>query len=352
MQFRALKRAVKEQNLPTIRSLIAGGSKINICGLDKDTLLGVASRQDKQIAARELLKLKADINAPSAFGQTALMNAVENSHEGMVDLLLASKASVEFDKAERNTALSMAVKGDHIPIIRKLLAFKADPQKGNNDEMYPIHFAKSCETIDLLLHHKASIDQQSRSIEPLVSQSLNQNRDIMLHCIRRGASLNNPNENSCDRSPFERFLNLQTEEPELLYKIFITLCAREISCDKDMRVIKEHLIREREYRNEDALSIRLLSQFDTLKEKLNKICLKKHMSRFVYLAWCINPVNLRPVLSLIFSFLVGKDFKKNPISTIDKKTLLAIGTEICKELATERHISYKQTNSAKRMRLR
>ncbi|HEY2414580.1 MAG TPA: ankyrin repeat domain-containing protein [Pirellulaceae bacterium] len=94
--------------------------------LAADTPLADAAEKDDARAIRELLRAKANVNAPQADGMTTLHWAVQHEDVATVEMLLAAKADVQAKNRYGVTPLAIACTTGSGPIVEKLLAAGAD----------------------------------------------------------------------------------------------------------------------------------------------------------------------------------------------------------------------------------
>jgi ankyrin repeat protein len=109
---------------------------------------------------QQQLKHKADVDAKTVSGKTALYLVTENGHEAVVKLLLKHMVDVDV-KDNGRTALHWVAENRHETDVRQLLGHKADVDAKDNDGLTAQHQeAKSGHeaVVQLLLKHMADVD--------------------------------------------------------------------------------------------------------------------------------------------------------------------------------------------------
>jgi ankyrin repeat protein len=181
------------------------------------TPLMFAAREGHVDLARILVEARADIDATTGDGKTALALAVFNGNYDVASLLVDSKADVNRADAQRFTPLFWAVDrrsmetapnfpwmvtADPMPLIRKLLGAGADPNALVNNTprarmregsprivfataLMRAAFAADLELVKLLLEHGANPSIISRDGETMVSAAAGL---AFIHGYHRGKS--------------------------------------------------------------------------------------------------------------------------------------------------------------------
>ena len=93
-------------------------------------------------------------------GLSALMVASCNSHDPVVQLLIASKAIIDLKSKKKWTALMYAVHHGHIKVVRALLAARADPtvRDGSGKTAHDLaKEGKQNEILDHLSRHSVAV---------------------------------------------------------------------------------------------------------------------------------------------------------------------------------------------------
>ena len=167
--------AAAEQNLQTVRALVAQGIDVNTARADGATALLWVAHWDDPDTAAVLLGAGANVNAADDHGVTPLERAAENASVTMVRTLLAAGANpndaqtsgltplmtaartgslvvvealvahgAEVNAATtamRSTALMWAVSESHLEIVRRLLGHGADPRASTAHGFTPLLLA-------------------------------------------------------------------------------------------------------------------------------------------------------------------------------------------------------------------
>jgi uncharacterized protein len=137
--------------------VIASG---NLIAASASPIADAAMRGDKA-AAGNLLRQKADVNAPQPDGTTAIQWAAYTNDLAMADLLIAAGANVKTPNRDGATPLQLASINGNAPMIQKLLSAGADPNERSPRGETPLMFAcrnGNLDAINLLLNHKADVN--------------------------------------------------------------------------------------------------------------------------------------------------------------------------------------------------
>ena len=119
-----------------VRSILDSGVDVNARNYgSRETALMTAAGGGNIETVRLLVERGADVNAKSVEGGTALLVAIEQHNEDVVDCLLAHGANAN-DKLSSEpglTALCMAAQRGYLRILKALLDAGADPEKRAGD---------------------------------------------------------------------------------------------------------------------------------------------------------------------------------------------------------------------------
>jgi ankyrin repeat protein len=126
----AILWATHHSNLEMVRALIAAGAAVNIPNHYGVTPLLEASRSGDAPLIGALLKAGADVAVTNPDGETALMAAARTGRLGAVRLLLEAHANVNAaDSYQQETALMWAAAEGHADVVKALLEAGADPNR-------------------------------------------------------------------------------------------------------------------------------------------------------------------------------------------------------------------------------
>jgi len=117
-----LTKAVKSENLQTVRTLIKQGADVNVKAGDGSTPLLQAVDYGNLEIARALVGAKARVDIANDFGVTPLLHAARTGNAQMVDLLLRAGASPSLAHPEGETPLMAAAGSGSVAAVRALLA--------------------------------------------------------------------------------------------------------------------------------------------------------------------------------------------------------------------------------------
>ncbi|HVG72742.1 MAG TPA: ankyrin repeat domain-containing protein [Vicinamibacterales bacterium] len=117
-----LTKAVKSENLQSVRTLIKQGADVNVKAGDGSTPLLQAVDYGNLEIARALVGAKARVDIANDFGVTPLLHAARTGNAQMVDLLLRAGASPSLAHPEGETPLMAAAGSGSVAAVRALLA--------------------------------------------------------------------------------------------------------------------------------------------------------------------------------------------------------------------------------------
>jgi uncharacterized protein len=121
-----LTKAVKANDLTSVRTLLKSGANVNAKAGDGSTALLWAANNGSLEIARALIASKAVVDAANDFGVTPLFQASRVGNAPMVELLLRSGANPSKAHPEGETPLLAASRAGSLPAVRLLLARGAD----------------------------------------------------------------------------------------------------------------------------------------------------------------------------------------------------------------------------------
>lgn len=125
-----LSLACETGNVDLIRLLLDAGADPNTTLPGGETALMTAARTGRPDAVKLLVARGADVHARDAKrGQTALMWAAADGHADTVDFLLRAGADFKTRLSSGFTPLLFAVREGHIPVVRVLLQAGASPNE-------------------------------------------------------------------------------------------------------------------------------------------------------------------------------------------------------------------------------
>ena len=137
-----LMEAAQEGHLELVKYLLEARADVNAQTGTGDTALSFACERGHTDVADLLLKWGADLEHESEGGRTPLMKAVRAGHYCTAKFLISKGANV--NKATTNndhTPLSLACAGGHLAIVELLLQNKADPYHKLKVRNYQIWFS-------------------------------------------------------------------------------------------------------------------------------------------------------------------------------------------------------------------
>jgi ankyrin repeat protein len=186
--------AVKAQQQQTVRTLLGERADVNARSADGATALLWAVHWDDIDTADLLIRAGADVNLANEHGVTALALAAENANAALAELLLA--AGADPGRAQRNgvTPLMTAARTGSAPLVSMLLARRADvnaaiPATGQTALMWATaerHLA----VMRALIAAGASVKAQSKiGFTPLLFAARNGDIDAATLLLETGAGV-------------------------------------------------------------------------------------------------------------------------------------------------------------------
>jgi ankyrin repeat protein len=223
--------ATKESTLQKLKKLIETGDDLNFKNKDGDTLLIIASINNRIEIAENLIKAGADLNIQNYNGDTALIIAIKNNYieiakmfidaeadlnikdnNGDTALLWASinnrieiakmlidaGADLNIQNYNGDTALIIAIKNNYIEIAKMLIKAGADLNIKNYNGYTALLWASknNIEIAELLIKSGAELFTRNQDDETLLSLFINSNNiEVVKLLIEAGADLNIYNRN-------------------------------------------------------------------------------------------------------------------------------------------------------------
>jgi hypothetical protein len=172
-----LVRAASENDLPTVRKLIAAGVDVNIRDKTTDaTALDEAVNYGNREMVRALLDAGAEINARSSRGQTALMRLDDDATEQLVWDLVAAGAKINLRDEDRDTALILTAYYTKPEVLRALIdagaKVNAKNKEGETALMKAAEFGL-LENVRLLINAGANTNARNNSGETALDLARN-----------------------------------------------------------------------------------------------------------------------------------------------------------------------------------
>jgi ankyrin repeat protein len=145
-------------------------------------------------SVNELLHSGRNINSQNIYGESALMGAVYNSHNGIVSTLISEGADVNIVDNKGNSPLLVAAAKNNTQAIQELIRAGADIDLANNASDTPLLVAVLNNNVDVantLVRQGADINKPNADgLTALHIASYNGNADIVGFLLSKGA---NPN---------------------------------------------------------------------------------------------------------------------------------------------------------------
>lgn len=119
--------AINNNDLSSVKKIIASGGNVNAINKSGMTALIVASEKGNIEIVRELINAGANVNGANSVGWTALMGASFEGNAEVVKELINSGANINaFGIKYKNTALMQAIRGKNPEIVKILVDSGAD----------------------------------------------------------------------------------------------------------------------------------------------------------------------------------------------------------------------------------
>ena len=158
-----LIRAVDDNDLDSIRRMIAEGVDINTPAIGDGTALIIAVKKNRRIMVEELLALGADVNQSSSGDGNPLISAAMTNNLALAELLIEQGADVNRVVPRDETPLINASRRGHLKMSQLLISYGADVnlavETGWSDNYQirsPLNMARTQEMTDFLIEHGAT----------------------------------------------------------------------------------------------------------------------------------------------------------------------------------------------------
>ena len=163
---RALRRAVRAQDLELLQQMIAKGYGVNES--QEASLACIAARRQNLEMLKLLVEAGVDHNRPDRRSQTSKARSAlqEASRKGWVEgvqLLLELGSDVDACEEGDVTALHIAARLGHAEVVHLLLRHRADPCGARQSHTSPLHETASPKIMQMLLQAGAMINQRDRN---------------------------------------------------------------------------------------------------------------------------------------------------------------------------------------------
>ncbi|KAG3107639.1 hypothetical protein PI124_g13376 [Phytophthora idaei] len=122
--------------------LIKHGAHVDVADDDGDTALMAAIEDGHDAVVQRLLECGASIDLVNNDGWTSLMKASMNGHSEIVAILLPNGACVDKKDPVGATALHVACESGHLAVVKLLVENGASISVKNKSSLYPIVVAR------------------------------------------------------------------------------------------------------------------------------------------------------------------------------------------------------------------
>lgn len=180
--------AVGNDRVSLVKELLAKGVDPNTVAPNGEPVLVIAARANYAGTVDALLAARANVNARSAVGDTALMAAALGGHLDLVKKLRARGADID---GPGWTPLIYAATGGHDPVVTYLLAEGANVNavspNGTSALMMAVREGKGS-TVTLLIAKGADVNQRNQSGGTALAWALRGNEKAMATELRRAGA--------------------------------------------------------------------------------------------------------------------------------------------------------------------
>ncbi len=166
----------------------------NLGAASSDIRLVDAVREGDHEAVRSLIKARADVNAPQAYGATVLAWAAHRDDLEMVDLLMGAGANVNTADVDGVTPLSLACTNGNAAVVEKLLKAGANPNAARSTGETPLMTCARTgnrEAVKSLLVHGADVNAREieRGQTALMWAAAQEHPEVVGALVEHGADL-------------------------------------------------------------------------------------------------------------------------------------------------------------------
>jgi len=166
----------------------------NLGAASSDLRLVDAVREGDHEAVRSLIKERADVNAPQAYGATVLAWAAHRDDLEMVELLMGAGANVNTADVYGVTPLSLACTNGNAAVVEKLLRAGANPNAARSTGETPLMTCARTgnrEAVKSLLVHGADVNarENERGQTALMWAVAQEHPDVVGALVEHGADL-------------------------------------------------------------------------------------------------------------------------------------------------------------------
>ena len=180
--------AVNNDRAAQVKEFLAKGMDPNTVGPNGEPVLVLAARANSNATVDALLAAKANVNAKSAVGDTAIMAAALNGHLDLVKKLRTRGAEIN---GAGWTPLIYAATGGHDAIVEYLLAEGANVNavspNGTSALMMAVREGK-VSTVTLLLAKGADVNQKNQQGGTALAWAARGNEQGMAAQLRRAGA--------------------------------------------------------------------------------------------------------------------------------------------------------------------
>jgi len=180
---------------PRVWWMVSLLSIVSLAAASNDLLLLDAVKEGNHETVRSLLKEHADVNAPHAYGETALAWAANRDDLEMVELLIGAGVNVNVANDFSITPLSLACTNGNPAMVEKLLKAGANPNAAQSTGETPLMtcaYTGNGEAVKSLLVQGADVNakESERGQTALMWAAAQKHPEVVQVLVDHGADLN------------------------------------------------------------------------------------------------------------------------------------------------------------------
>lgn len=190
----SLHIAVFQNDIATVKSLLAAGADVDAKGIQNATPLYFAAQQGYIPIVKLLLEKGANVNARTDQGTMPLFISASCGHREVAELLIANGAKVDARTDKDASPLYIASQMGHTEVVKLLLEKGSDINARTNDGGTAIHVASQAgktAVVELLLANGAYVNSKTKEgFTPLFAAAQEGHIELVKLLLAKGAEVN------------------------------------------------------------------------------------------------------------------------------------------------------------------
>lgn len=223
----AILNAVDRYNLDAVKTLIEVGADASIADKSGRTVVHYAATNNMPDVVKTVMegksKVKPDLDAKDADGETPLMIAAKYGNERVIEVLMAHGADATVADEAGHTPLETAVKLNYGSAVRALIKGGADITQRDRKQWTLLHHAATMDmptTASALIEAGALLDARNADGDTPLHVAIKGNKGNMVeYLLRKGADYNI--ENKAHQTPLDLARGEKQEHIAALLEAFI-----------------------------------------------------------------------------------------------------------------------------------